>query len=110
MCQSQLSPYPLDSQSTAPAGFDGSHAVLLPHQHREDPRRGIRATQAAEMQPRHLPRSGRCGSGHDGHLHPFGAAAGGWPEDPGTPEKLADICIWVYELLSQNQCQSKLAY
>lgn len=99
VCQSRLSCYPPDSQNTALAGFEGSRAVLLPHQHREDPRRGIWASQAAEMHPRHLPRPGRCGSGHHGHLHPFGAAAGGWAEDPGAREKLADICIWVYELL-----------
>lgn len=109
MCQSQLSGYPPDSQSTAPAGFEGSCSVLLPHQHREDPRSGMQASQTAEMHPRHLPGPGRCGSGHDGHLHPFGEAAGGWAEDPGTPEKLADICIWTYELLFWCQCQSKLA-
>ena len=45
------------------------------------------------MHPGHLPGPGRCGLGHDGHLHPFGAAAGGWAEDLGTPEKLADVCV-----------------
>lgn len=110
VCQSQLSCYPPDSQSTAPAGFEGCRTVFLPHQHCEDPRKGIQAAQAAEMHPRYLPRPGRCCSGHDGHLHPLGTAAGGWAEDPGTPEKLADICIWAYELLSHSQCQSKLVY
>lgn len=35
----------------------------------QDPRRGIWASPIAEMHLRHLPGPGRCGRGHDAHLH-----------------------------------------
>lgn len=76
MCQSWLSPCPPDSQSTAPAGFEGTCADFFHHQHYEDPMRGTWASQAAKMHPRHLPRPGTYSSEHSGHLHCFGVAAG----------------------------------
>lgn len=108
MCQSRLSCYPLDSQSTEPDGFEGSRAVLLPHQHREDPRRGIWASQAAELYPRHLPT--QMWFGTQWTHAPFWSSCWRLARRPWNTQKTTDICTWVYQLPSQGQCHSKLAY
>lgn len=108
LCQSRLSCYPLDSQAQHQLGLKVLaqscfliSTVRIPGEgsgHPKQPRciQGI------------FPH--RYGLWHGGPVHPFGAAAGGWPEDPGTPKKTIDICTWVSELPSQGQCQSKLPY
>lgn len=88
MCQSQQSRCPLDGQSTA--GFEGSCTASLPCQHHADPRhhkqtkciKGICPGLTYVVQD-----AVDVCTLLEGQLE-----AGG--EDPGKPEKVADVCVW----------------
>lgn len=94
--------YPPDRRSSAPAGCEASCTLAAPSGPQEG-NLGIphswdapeASAGAWQMWP-----GTRCTSARLG-------AAGGWAEAPGTPEKLADICLWADELLSWGQHQSQ---